>query len=111
MGGKQRLSALGEMVTFLCGLVTITATRIQYGDDQVSIAEKAKGFYESELKTRLESEHCDEFIAIEPVSKSFYLADTFIDAALAAKKAHPNRKSFVIRIGHDAAFHIGASES
>ena len=77
----------------------------------MSIAEKAKGFYENKLKARLESEHCDEFIAIEPESKSFFLADTFIDAALAAKKAHPNRKSFVIRIGHDAPFHIGASAS
>jgi hypothetical protein len=29
-----------------------------------------------------------------------------MDAALAAKKAFPNRKSFVIRVGHEAAFHI-----
>lgn len=77
----------------------------------MSIAEKAKEVYESEFKARLEADHFDEFVAIEPVSKSFYLADTFIDAALAAKQAHPDRKSFVIRIGHDAAFHIGADVS
>jgi hypothetical protein len=77
----------------------------------MSIAEEAKGVYERELKDRLEAEHGDEFVAIEPVSKSFYIADTFIEAALAAKRAHPDRKSFVIRIGYDAAFHIGAGTS
>ena len=77
----------------------------------MSIAAQAKAVYESELKTRLEAEHNDEFVAIEPESRSYFLAVTFIDAALAAKKAHPDRKSFVIRIGHDAAFHIGAATS
>ena len=41
--------------------------------------------------------------------ESFYLGDRFIDAALAAKTAFPHRKSFVLRVGHDAAFHIGGS--
>jgi len=77
----------------------------------MSIVQKAKEVYESDLKSRLEADHRDEFVAIEPVSKSFFLGDTFIDAALAAKKAHPDRQSFVIRIGHDAAFHIGACAS
>lgn len=77
----------------------------------MSIAEKAKQVYESEFKAHLEADHRDEFVAIEPESKSCFLGDTFIDAALAAKQAHPDRKSFVIRIGHDAAFHIGAGAS
>lgn len=77
----------------------------------MSIAQGAKDVYEGEFKARLVSEHRDEYVAIEPVSKSYYLGDAFIDAALAAKQAHPDRKSFVIRIGHDAAFHIGAGSS
>jgi hypothetical protein len=28
---------------------------------------------------------------------------------MAAKAAHPERKPFVIRVGHDAAFHIGSA--
>lgn len=77
----------------------------------MSIAERAKEVYESEFKALLEASHRDDFVAIEPESKSYFLGDTFIDAALAAKQAYPDRKSFVIRIGHDAAFHIGASTS
>jgi hypothetical protein len=75
----------------------------------MSIADRAKALYEREWKAKLESEHSDQFIAIEPLSSSYYLGDTFMDAAIAAKTAHPDRKSFVLRIGHEAAFHIGSS--
>jgi hypothetical protein len=77
----------------------------------MSVADQAKQFYDSELKSRLEVDHRDDFVAIEPVSKAYFVADTFIEAALAAKQAHPDRKSFVIRIGHEAAFHLGAGAS
>jgi hypothetical protein len=77
----------------------------------MSIAEKAKEVYELELRSRLEATHCGQFVAIEPVSKAFFPGATFIEAALAAKNAFPDRKSFVLRIGHDAAFHIGTATS
>jgi len=77
----------------------------------MSIAEAAKRVYEAELKEFLEAKHRDEFVAIEPESRSHFIGETFIEAAMAAKKAFPNRKSFVLRIGHEAAFHIGASST
>lgn len=73
----------------------------------MSIAEDAKQVYESQLKTRLEADHPGKYVAIEPQSGSYYLGTTSLEAALAAKQAHPQRKSFLIRIGHDAAFHLG----
>jgi hypothetical protein len=75
----------------------------------MSIADAAKQIYESELRESLESQHRDEYVAIEPESKSHFLGETFMEAAMAAKAAFPDRKSFVLRIGHQAAFHIGAS--
>jgi hypothetical protein len=77
----------------------------------MSIAERAKQMYERELQAQLESNHRDKYVAIEPESKSYFLGDSFIDAAMAAKAAYPDRKSFVLRIGHEAAFHIGASST
>ncbi len=74
----------------------------------MSVANDAKEVYQT-LKDRLEADHLDEFVAIEPNSKSHFLGKTFIEAAMAAKEAFPDRKSFVIRIGREAAFHIGAS--
>jgi hypothetical protein len=73
----------------------------------MSIAEQAKRIYESRWKAELEATHRDQFVAIEPVSETYFLGDEFIEAAMAAKTAHPDRKPFVIRIGHDAAFHLG----
>lgn len=77
----------------------------------ISVSDDAKRIYESDLKVQLEAEHIDKFVAIEPMSKAYFLGDTFIAAAMAAKTAFPARKSFVLRIGHDAAFHIGAATS
>ncbi len=77
----------------------------------MSIAERAKAIYEREWKAQLEIEHQDAFLAIEPTSESYFLGDSFMAAALAAKAAYPDRTSFVLRIGHDAAFHIGSSLS
>jgi hypothetical protein len=77
----------------------------------MSIAEAAKRVYEADFKESLEARHRDEFVAIEPESRSHFIGETFIEAAMAAKKAFPNRKSFVLRIGHKAAFHIGASST
>jgi hypothetical protein len=77
----------------------------------MSIAEAAKRVYEADFKESLEARHRDEFVAIEPESRSHFIGETFIEAAMAAKKAFPNRKSFVLRIGHEAAFYIGASST
>lgn len=94
----------------LCALVLYNKTEaiIHQGDLKMSVAESAKKVYEEDLRSRLEQEHKDDFVAIEPSSRSFFLGKTFLEVALAAKKAFPDRKSFVIRIGHEAAFHIGA---
>lgn len=73
----------------------------------MTVAEEAKRIYESRLQSQLEASHRDQFVAIEPVSQSYFVGNEFIDAAMAAKQAYPERKSFVIRIGHEAAFHLG----
>lgn len=75
---------------------------------KISVAESAKKVYDEDLRSRLEQDHNDDFVAIEPSSRQFFLGKTFLEVALAAKKAFPDKKSFVIRIGHEAAFHIGA---
>jgi hypothetical protein len=75
----------------------------------LDIAPKAKKIYETQLRAKLEATNRDDFVAIEPLSGDHFVARTFVEAALAAKSAHPDREPFVIRIGHAAAIHIGAS--
>ena len=75
----------------------------------MSIARLAKDVYETERKQGLEAEHLDEFVAIELTSMTYVLGVTSLAAAQAAKRALPDRRAFVLRIGHEAAFHIGAA--
>ena len=75
----------------------------------MSIAKQAKAVYEADHRQRLEVEHFGDFVAIEPESRDVFVAGTFMEAALAAKDQHPSKKSFVIRIGYEAAVHIGAA--
>jgi hypothetical protein len=75
----------------------------------MSIADRAKRLYESELKVQMERDHGNRYLAIEPISQEYFLGDTFIAAAMAAKSAYPDRQPFVLRVGHEAAFHIGAT--
>ncbi len=72
-----------------------------------SVIERAKQLYSEKLMEQLESEHMDRFVAIEPESGDYFVADSFDAAVKAARTAHPSRISYTLRIGHPAAFHIG----
>ncbi len=72
-----------------------------------SVIDRAKQIYAQRLQRELESRHRDRFVAIEPDSGDFFLGDTFDSAVKAARTKYPTRLSYTIRIGHDAAFHIG----
>jgi hypothetical protein len=75
----------------------------------MSLAVLARQFYESELKARLEPNHYGQFVAIIPQLRAFFVDCSFVAAALAARAAHPDQTPFVIRVGHDAACHIGSA--
>lgn len=71
-----------------------------------SIIQRSKQIYQKQ-REQLEAVHRDRFVSIEPESGEYFLADTFDGAVKAARTAYPSRISHTIRIGHDAAFHIG----
>jgi len=77
----------------------------------MTIAEQAKKIYETRLKAELELSHHGQFVAIEPISQQYFVGKRSVEAALAAKRAFPERKSLTMRIGYDATFHIGAYSS
>jgi hypothetical protein len=75
------------------------------------VADRAKAIYANRLRANLEAEHPNKYVAIEPDSGDFFLADSFAGAVRAARDAYPDRISFVIRIGHQAAIHLGEMTS
>jgi hypothetical protein len=71
------------------------------------VAEKAKQFYEKQLRERLESSDHGRFVCIEPESGDFFLGDTFDEAVNQAIDAHPDCLTHTLRVGHTAVFHLG----
>ncbi len=78
---------------------------LQLSDNEIE--QQATDFYEQELRASLEVAHPNAFVAIEPVSRTFYLGTTLSEAGRKARKAFPDRMSFAVRVGHAAAIHIG----
>lgn len=75
--------------------------------DTKSVIERAKHIYVEQLRAVLESDHRNRFVAIEPDSGEYFLADMFEEAVKLARTKPPTRLSHTIRIGHRAAFHLG----
>ena len=48
-----------------------------------------------------------DFVAIEPESGDYFIGTTFDDAVNAALDKYPGRITHTIRIGHNAAIHLG----
>jgi hypothetical protein len=69
---------------------------------------RAEEIYATQLRTVLEPEHLDEFVAIEPDSGDYFLGSTLSEAIAAARRSHPDRVAHAMRVGHKAALHLGA---
>lgn len=67
------------------------------------LVRQATAFYDSELRTRMEAGHRDEFVAVEPVSRTYYLGKTMVEATRQSRAAFPGRRSYVMRVGHPSA--------
>jgi hypothetical protein len=76
-------------------------------EEAKSVISRAKEIYEQRLKSQLETTDRDRFVAIEPDSGDYFIADTFDEAVRLARTTHSTKLTHTIRIGHIAAFHLG----
>ena len=74
-----------------------------------SVIERATRIYDERLREALESGQPGRFVAVEPESGDYFLADSFDGAVRAARSAHPSRLSHVMRVGCAAALHLGGA--
>ena len=75
-------------------------------ESQVSVAAAARPIFEA-LKSQLETEHLNRFVAIEPTSGEHFVADTLSEAIGESRRKYPDRLVHTFRIGHAAAVHFG----
>ena len=78
--------------------------------DTQSVIDRAKRIYVERLQVAMEAKHRGRFVAIEPESGEYFLADSLDGAIRAARARHPARLSHTVRIGHAAALHLGGAQ-
>ncbi len=74
------------------------------GDELVELGQR---FYDEHLSAHLEPQHNGRFVAIDPATEKYFLADKAIDALLAGREALPDTLFFLARVGYKAAHRIG----
>ena len=75
--------------------------------DIQKIAEEGAKIYES-IKLRFEPAQNGKFLAIDIDSKDTFIGNTSSEAVELARKAHPNKVFYVVKIGFSAAETLAA---
>ena len=76
-------------------------------DDSKRVAAKARQLFQEKYRAKLEASDFGKFVCIEPESGDYFLGRTLDDAVNRAIDSYPDRLTHTIRIGHDAAIHLG----
>jgi hypothetical protein len=71
------------------------------------LSEQGKRIYQERLQSLLEPEQVGRFVAIEPESGRYFLADSRSEAMIAARQAMPGYLFFLARVGYPAAASLG----
>lgn len=82
-----------------------TRSKRQSKEDQEGerICRKGQRIYQTKLKALLEPKYTGMFAAIEPDSGDYFLGARMIEAVLQARARHPDKLTFLVRIGFPTA--------
>ena len=79
----------------------MSSEEITKNADLQKVVDEGKKIYE-EIKNTYEPVHNGKFLAIDVESKDAYMANTSVDAMLAARAVHPKKVFYMVKIGYDA---------
>ena len=60
-------------------------------EQSLDVARRATEIYESRLRTNLEADHRNAFVAVEPDSGDYFLGETLSEAVQAARESLPGQ--------------------
>ncbi len=72
-----------------------------------TLARDGEALYNTQLRAELEPKHSGEFVAIEPLSRRYFLGPTATAALVTARNTMPERQFFLTRLGRNSAHKIG----
>jgi hypothetical protein len=74
--------------------------------DSRDLVRRAELIYDQRLRAALENTHRNDFVAIEPDSGDYFLGPTLSEASAAARQNYPDRRTYVMRVGHPVMVYI-----
>jgi len=77
--------------------------------DEDDVVRRAKAIYEQRLRANLEATHRGEFVCIEPDSGDHFVGPSLVEVVRAARRAHPDRITYTVRIGFPVVVEIGTT--
>jgi hypothetical protein len=77
-------------------------------EHESNVARRGQKIYDQRLKAELELKHPNAYVAIEPDSGDYFVGSSIAEADDAAQEKYPGRLTYVLRIGHEVVFHMGA---
>jgi len=76
-------------------------------EESKHVAAEAKRLFQEKYRVELEKSHHGDFVCIEPQSGDYFIGHTLDEAVNQALDAYPDRLTHTLRVGHDAALHLG----
>ena len=72
-----------------------------------TLARDGEALYNTQLRAELEPQHSGEFVAIEPLSRRYFLGPTATAALVTARNTMPESQFFLTRVGKGSAHKVG----
>jgi hypothetical protein len=72
------------------------------------VVRRGREIYEREIRAKVEPEHDGEFLVVDVTTSSYEMAGDGITAARRIRERNPEALLCFLRIGHAAAYKIGA---
>jgi hypothetical protein len=77
----------------------VKSRKADFGFDVKVLARRGQAYYDQQLRPGLESQHYGRFVAVEPDTMQYWIADSVEDVCRQARAALPGKFFHLIRIG------------
>lgn len=75
------------------------------------IADRGQRIYNATIHPKLDTHHKGHFVAIDIETSAYEIDASELEAIRKLKRHHPDAVAYLVRIGHPAAYRIGAALS
>ncbi|MBA2376322.1 MAG: hypothetical protein M3494_03840 [Actinomycetota bacterium] len=76
--------------------------------DKEEVVRRGREIYEREIRAKVEPEHEGRFLAVDITDGSYEVGESDVEVSGAALGKNPKAVLYLMRVGHPAAYRLGA---